>query len=202
MPNHLLTATVLLLTLSSLAKAQAQEDAQHSFARCAQCHGQQGWGDEEKRVPAIAGLPAAYLLRQFEAYRADTRKEQRMHREAVSDRQDLAEVANLISLLTPLRPVKQGPSDPGRGQRILLDLCAECHGNAGEGKPDRGAPPLTGFQAWYVTDQIRRFKEFDRTTSPGSLDADRMHAIAYKVISLEDAEDVAAFLATARTLKN
>jgi hypothetical protein len=29
-----------------------------------------------------------------------------------------------------------------------------------------------------------------------------MHAIAYKVISLEDAEDVAAFLATARTSQN
>jgi cytochrome c553 len=167
-------------------------------SRCANCHGQNGWGDEEKRVPAIAGLPAAYLLRQIDAFRRDLRKEARMHREAAGAPEggDLAGVASVINAMTPLKPLKQGPADAENGAKIVRELCAECHGMRCEGKAERGAPPLTGFQSWYLADQVRHFRDFVRQGDPDSLDALRMHAIAYKTIGLEDVEDVAAFVAS------
>jgi cytochrome c553 len=60
----------VLLTWSVFtAMAQEPRGAELYQTRCAQCHGPKGWGDEEKRVPALAGLPAAYILRQIAAYK-------------------------------------------------------------------------------------------------------------------------------------
>jgi len=184
----------MLLLAGTVAFAADPVDLRAYQTRCANCHGQNAWGDEEKRVPAIAGLPAAYVIRQIEAYRGDLREEARMHREAVTIGEDLAGAAAVIAGMTPLRPVRQGPADSANGKVIVRELCAECHGSRCQGLPERGSPPLTGFQSWYVVDQILRFKEFARAGDSRSLDSSRMHSIAYKVISVEDVEDVAAYL--------
>jgi len=179
------------------ASAQAEDDAGRILyqGRCANCHGTNGWGDEEKRVPAIAGLPAAYILRQIEAFRSDLRHETRMHREAVIVEGDLAAAATIIAGMIPFRPILAGPADATNGEKILRELCAECHGPQGEGRAERGAPPLTGFQSWYVVDQVWKFRDFVRQGDAESLDSLKMHAIAYKTVSAEDVEDVAAYLA-------
>jgi hypothetical protein len=46
-----------------------------------------------------------------------------------------------------------------------------------------------------VVDQVRKFRDFVRQGDSESFDSLRMHAIAYKTVSAEDVEDVAAFLA-------
>ena len=189
-------ALVLFLCCWVVA-ASAQDDPGRILyqGRCANCHGTNGWGDEEKRVPAIAGLPDAYILRQIEAFRSDLRRETRMHREAVVEEGDLTSVARTIAGMIPFRPILAGPADATNGQKIVRELCAECHGLQGEGRAERGAPPLTGFQSWYVVDQVRKFRDFVRQGDSESFDSLRMHAIAYKTVSAEDVEDVAAFLA-------
>lgn len=192
----LLGGAVLALSLVLVPQAAAQEVAGLMLyqTRCANCHGQNGWGDEEKRVPAIAGLPSAYVMRQIDMFRSDLRKEVRMHREAVTLDEDLSAAAQAIAAMTRLRPVLAGPADAENGQKIVRELCSECHGNHGEGKPERDAPPLTGFQSWYIVDQVRHFRDFVRQEDSKSFDAQRMHVIAYKTVSMEDVEDVAAFL--------
>jgi len=190
---------ILGLGVSGWTAAEGAAPGEALFqARCATCHGQNGWGDEEKRVPAIAGLPAAYILLQAAAYRDDLRSEARMHAEAVrgAATAEMEEAAAYIAGLETLRPVREGqPADAANGRKIVRELCSECHGERAEGRAERGAPPLAGFQGWYLVDQVRRFKEFGRTGDSRSLDSSRMHAIAYKVIAIEDVEDVAAFLA-------
>jgi cytochrome c553 len=193
-----LAAWLGLAGVGADAAEEAAADGTSYRSRCARCHGQNGWGDEEKRVPAIAGLPAAYVAAQWTAYREERREEARMHAEAVRDTapDEVAATAGFIAGLEPLRPVREGqPADVAQGRKVLRELCAECHGEKAEGRAERGAPPLTGFQGWYVVDQIRRFRDFARTGDADSLDSSRMHAIAYKVIGVEDAEDVAAYLA-------
>lgn len=39
----------------------------------------------------------------------------------------------------------------------LFALCAQCHGEAGEGKQAIGAPAIAGLPAWYVQNQLVKF---------------------------------------------
>ncbi|MBM4382244.1 MAG: c-type cytochrome [Deltaproteobacteria bacterium] len=39
----------------------------------------------------------------------------------------------------------------------LFTLCAQCHGNAGEGNQALGAPAIAGMPAWYVQAQVVKF---------------------------------------------
>jgi len=39
----------------------------------------------------------------------------------------------------------------------LFSLCAQCHGDAGQGNQAIGAPAIAGLPAWYVTNQLVKF---------------------------------------------
>jgi cytochrome c oxidase subunit 2 len=56
--------------------------------------------------------------------------------------------------------VTAGPASAGApsGEQ-LFDLCTQCHGSAGQGNQDVGAPPIAGMAEWYVAKQIRKFKD-------------------------------------------
>ena len=47
-----------------------------------------------------------------------------------------------------------------------FELCAQCHGAAGEGNPVVLAPAIAGLQSWYVTAQLTKFRSGLRGTHP------------------------------------
>ena len=59
---------------------------------CADCHGDDGRGDED--TPALAGMPAKYFVTAMEEYKNGDRKNKKMHKYAkkLSD-QDFADLA-------------------------------------------------------------------------------------------------------------
>ena len=50
----------------------------------------------------------------------------------------------------------QPEANSARGQQ-LFSLCAQCHGDAGEGNQAIGAPAIAGLPAWYVQGQLVKF---------------------------------------------
>jgi sulfide dehydrogenase cytochrome subunit len=76
-------AATLVALLAGAAGVQAQ-DAQALYlkslaATCANCHGTNGQTVDGSTVPALAGMPATYMLEQLKAFKAGTRPATVMH---------------------------------------------------------------------------------------------------------------------------
>lgn len=81
MRMHLAAAAAALLGASAGAQAQ---DAQALYvkslaATCANCHGTNGRTVDGSAVPALAGMPAAYLIEQMNAFKSGARTATVMH---------------------------------------------------------------------------------------------------------------------------
>ncbi|HEY8123740.1 MAG TPA: c-type cytochrome [Myxococcota bacterium] len=71
----------------------------------------------------------------------------------------VARLAAAALLYAPtLAAAQDAPAEANlpRGQELFA-LCAQCHGDAGEGKQLIGAPAIAGLPAWYVQNQLLKF---------------------------------------------
>src|SRR4029450_7463274 len=107
--KSLLGAPVLAVWLTAAAAYAAPEE----FAYCTVCHGAEGNGNVAIRAPKIAGLDAAYLTRQLEAFRvgwrgmhADDRQGREMSFVALTlaDDSTLARAVAFVGTLEPKTP--------------------------------------------------------------------------------------------------
>lgn len=92
-----------------------------------------------------------------------------------------------------------GLATPAAGQSLergeaLFDLCAQCHGDAGEGNHDIKAPSIAGLQAWYVETQLNKFRDGIRGAHPDDLEGLRMGPMARTIRSDEDVTALAAYV--------
>jgi len=69
------------------AKGEIEKGKKVYKKECASCHGREGWGDDKKAVPMLAGQYTDYLWRQVEKYR----KKIRIHDEDEPDEELLLE---------------------------------------------------------------------------------------------------------------
>ena len=79
-----LRAILLGAALAASACAAAAQDAKTLHlkalaATCANCHGTAGRAVEGSAVPGLAGMPAAYLIEQMEAFKSGARQATVMH---------------------------------------------------------------------------------------------------------------------------
>ncbi len=85
--------------------------------------------------------------------------------------------------------------DAARG-RELFQLCAQCHGTAGEGTRLYLAPAIAGQARWYVQRQLEKFRSGVRGTHPDDVGGLRMHPMSLSLRRDEDLADVAAYVAS------
>jgi cytochrome c553 len=83
--------------------------------------------------------------------------------------------------------------DQARG-RQLFQLCAACHGPAGEGHRQFGAPAIAGLPGWYVEEQLGKFRGGLRGFRPEDAAGLQMRPMA-RALTEADARAVAAFVA-------
>jgi cytochrome c oxidase subunit 2 len=78
----------------------------------------------------------------------------------------------------------------------LYQLCAACHGEAGEGNELYLAPAIGGMPLWYIQGQLTKFREGGRGTHFDDLPGMRMRPIARQLGTARgnDLEDVAAYV--------
>ncbi len=156
---------------------------------CAGCHGNKAQGTPDGEYPRLAGLDAHYIARQLMLFKTRKRINIPMIPYA-NDRElpdeDVVAIASYLSTIvlpTRLPPVQaeakfdalarleaskavlnipRYPGDDKAGGRIYRRECAGCHGRAGQGIPQRGAPMLAGQHSAYLLRQINRFRKGER----------------------------------------
>jgi cytochrome c oxidase subunit 2 len=72
--------------------------------------------------------------------------------------------------------------NPERG-RDLFSLCAQCHGDAGEGNQAIGAPAIAGLPTWYVQSQLVKFSAGLRGKHFDDLEGMRMRPMSLYLIA-------------------
>jgi cytochrome c553 len=161
--------SISLTTLFVAGSAYSQESGrgERAFKLCTFCHGDRGQGDQTLGAPAIAGLPEWYLKRQLDKFNDGARglhprdlggmRMRPMARTLFKDKNDIEAVARYVASLPrpELQPTVKGRVIKGE---TSYKVCIACHGEAGLGNEQLGAPPLVGASDWYLATQLHNFK--------------------------------------------
>jgi cytochrome c553 len=165
-------------------------------ASCSSCHGYDGVGNGDSRVPRLAGHSSAYLVRQLEKYASGKRNNIFManfaQRLSAQERADVA--AYYASLRSGFPPpeseLPQSALQRGRqlatfgDDRLTVPSCNNCHGPQGAGEyPD--IPALKGQYGNYI---VQRLQQLASTHN----DADLMFSVA-SALGAQDMQAVAAY---------
>jgi cytochrome c553 len=80
----------------------------------------------------------------------------------------------------------------------LFELCARCHGAAGEGNQLFLAPAIGGMPLWYIEAQLTKFREGGRGAHFDDIPGMRMRpmALSLRTEHGDDLKDVAAYVAS------
>ena len=104
-----------------------------------------------------------------------------------------AAVAAVVAL-TAFAPGSVRAADDARGKEIY-QLCAQCHGPAGEGNQLALAPAIAGLGDWYIKAQLQNFKSGARGMHPEDTAGLRMYPMSQTLKTDADIEAIAAYVA-------
>lgn len=164
---------------------------------CSTCHGAQGEGMPANGFPRLAGMNAAYLQRQLDAFATRQRANAMMTPIAQTLRKDeraavalyYARLKTPVAVSTPV----SGKNLPD-GRLALhgrwsqgLPACVQCHGAQGSGVGTY-FPALAGQSALYIENQLFAWQQGTRSPGPYRL----MEVVASK-LSAADIHAVAAY---------
>ena len=157
-------------------------NARDVMRTCAPCHGEFGQGGGHGTYPRLAGLNADYLADQLLKFKSRERENIPMipftnDRELPdTDIRDITRFLASIKLKTKLDDsdapadgldrlmaakkilhIERYDGNAENGRALYGELCAACHGKAGEGRVKK--PPLAGQYSEYLLQQISDFKK-------------------------------------------
>lgn len=177
--------------VSALASARAQGDVGAQIAlSCTYCHGESG-DNQSDFYPRLAGLPAAYITAQLNAYRGGGRSAPPMRSLALALTEKEIDQVSAFFATQPVALANVFPSDPAvvaRG-RDKAAMCVACHGPGP--LMDASTPPLAGQGHVYLLAQMQAYRTGERRDKnpimpplvAGLTDAD-LDAIAHYYASL------------------
>lgn len=87
------------------------------------------------------------------------------------------------------------PPAPGFGPGVYAQVCAHCHGANGQGNEELHSPSITGLPAWYIEEQVRKFRDGSRGFHPEDLPGRQMRAISLTLTDVRIAEAAATVAA-------
>lgn len=90
--------------------------------------------------------------------------------------------------------------DVARGAQ-LYQLCATCHGAAGQGNQARHAPVIAGLPRWYIEAQLGKFKEGYRAYRAEDTAGLQMKPMARSLVTDADLQAVAAYVAAMKAVQ-
>ena len=208
MRRTLLSALTALSALSALtAPAAANPSAEQGkalYITCTACHGAKGEGNAALNAPALAGQEPWYVERQLKNFKAGVRgahandtygMQMRPMAMTLADDAAVANVAAYIATFpAPAKEdIKGWGGDASKGQ-ALYATCSACHGAKAEGNAALNAPKLTGLPSWYLTRQLKSFKEGVRGTHAGDTYGAQMRPMAMMLVDEQAMKDVVAFI--------
>jgi cytochrome c553 len=191
-----LAAGLLLAALAGPAAAgPLDEPGALKAIICTACHGQAG-NSRSSAMPIIAGLDAAYIKKQIEAFAAGKRLSPEMEPFAKQVLNlGVDEVAAYFASRKREPTPIQSPADAVARGRSTAPQCVICHGPKGEGDPARLIPSLAGQAPGYLREQLLLFKQDRR--SPGDPELAALKALL-GTIPDETLGDLAAYYSSLR----
>jgi cytochrome c553 len=89
-----------------------------------------------------------------------------------------------------------GETDAASRGREVFETCVPCHNSDGSGNPAVGAPNIAGMRAWYVEEQIEKFRAGIRGAHFNDIEGMRMRPMAQSLDSDDDVKAVARYVET------
>ncbi len=86
-----------------------------------------------------------------------------------------------------------GAGDRDKG-KALFQICADCHGQNGEGNPNISAPINAGQDEWYIVRQLKNFRAGIRGADPKDIFGAQMRPVAMYLVNDMALQDVAAYV--------
>ncbi len=189
-------AWIIFLALAvNLPLANAQGGREKSAA-CAACHGVDG-NSTTAEWPKLAGQHASYIRAQLAAFKSGARQNALMSPMATGlSEADMSSLGDFFSS-QKIQPGSAKKDLLEAGQKIYrggnaatgVPACMACHGPRGSGNPPAAYPALHGQHAVYTANQLKAYKNGERTTDANSI----MRSIAGRMTSAE-IEAVASYL--------
>jgi cytochrome c553 len=176
---HASDATVDRATQSALALDAHPDNGETLFAQnCEHCHGEQGHGDAERAVPALAGQRFNYLVRQLANFSGFERDSRAMHRVLSqiepAGPQAWVDLASYLAKMPSASGLKAGDgTHVALGRGIFHEQCAGCHFADARGDLDGFVPSLRNQNYVYLLGQLHKMSEGARH----NMDADLVRFI-------------------------
>ncbi len=194
---------VCLFGLTSTATAKPS--GKDLYAKCVNCHGEQGHGNQMFLAPGIAGLPSWYVETQLKNFKTNVRgyhyediaghRMRPMARMLRSD-EELKAVSDFVSKLPATLPkptLKGGDASAGKA---AYATCTACHGADGKGNQALGAPDIRYTGDWYLLAQLKKFKAGHRGANPKDVKGMTMRPMAMGLADEQAMKDVVAYIMT------
>jgi cytochrome c553 len=89
-----------------------------------------------------------------------------------------------------------GPTSAASRGRRIFQTCEPCHQPDGSGNSEIGAPNIAGMNAWYVQEQLEKFRAGSRGAHFSDMEGMRMRPMALSLESEEDVKLVAQYVET------
>lgn len=112
----------------------------------------------------------------------------------ISTKGDWQSVIAYIASIPPSAKTREDVTLFNEKGRLLYAACVACHGAKGQGVKALGAPALAPLPAWYIAEQLRKFRDGSRGMSPQDAQGQQMRAIAAVLQSDNDVSAVASYI--------
>lgn len=186
----------LTLTTGSLFAEGDIEAGKAKAVICAGCHGADG-NSLNPQWPKLAGLSAAYIIKQINDFRAGTRQDLIMSAQAAAlNDTDLANLAAFFSSqgrrlgITAADQAALGSKLYRTGNNATgVTACMVCHGPTGAGNSAAGFPALSGQHAFYTEKALKDFRSGARINDVNGM----MQGVTYNMTD-EEISAVAQFV--------
>ena len=156
---------------AALGLTPDHENGIEVYEVCSACHLLEGWGTEDGTFPQLAGQHFGVIIKQLSDIRAGNRDNPTMYPFALESEiggaQALADVAAYISKL-PMNPENgvgpwaEGTPEYDKGAKLYKDNCVRCHGEKGEGIPEKFFPLIQGQHYKYIMRQFEWIRDGKR----------------------------------------
>jgi cytochrome c553 len=107
----------------------------------------------------------------------------------------VAALAGALAALVALAGAPAAADDAAARGEELYALCAQCHGERGDGNPAALAPAIAGLDRWYVEAQLEKFRSGVRGAHPEDVGGLRMRPMSMWLEGPEDVKAVAGHVA-------
>ena len=162
------------------------------YAVCSSCHGQAAEGNPVLNAPKLSGQSGWYLARQLRYFKDGVRgaveadQFGKLMTPMAATLVDDTAIANVVAYIGTLPDRPSAPTTTANlaNGHKLYQTCSVCHGSDGTGIRAMNAPRISGLDDWYLSTQLKNFKQGIRGAH--SLDAYGQQMISMAKIIPDD----------------